>query len=241
MNHERFIEQLNLYIDRELSGDELREIEEAISASPERQRIYRQYCRMEHACQKLLTDEVKAPRPSIAAIIAAAQSTGGDVVQFEAQPLRPAAVQKRSDRNGWRVAFAGLAAACVAGVIYLRTSELGGGVIQVNAAPQVAVTAPSHSLVGIDDSANVGHQQGGAFRTVLVVDQANDHQAQPNEALNWIAEMQFAPIRRVELDKLEFHSAEPMRVHSLSAYAYPYPGLDDTPPLAETAAFQFQR
>ena len=54
-------------------------------------------------------------------------------------------------------------------------------------------------------------------------------------------QLEFAPIRPVRVDSLQFKTAEPMQVRTLSAYAYPYPGLDDTPPLSESAAFQFQR
>ena len=91
MNDEKFIEQLNAYLDRELSGVEMREVETAIAASPERQKIYRDYCKIERACQTLLASEVKAPKPSIAAIIAAANAQSNDnVVPFTpAQASRP--------------------------------------------------------------------------------------------------------------------------------------------------------
>ena len=57
----------------------------------------------------------------------------------------------------------------------------------------------------------------------------------------WMAQVQFEPIRPVRLDTLEFRTAAPMEVRNLPAFSYPYPGLDDTPPLSESAAFQFQR
>ena len=77
-----------------------------------------------------------------------------------------------------------------------------------------------------------------AYRTVFAVDAGASGNS---DSFAWMTQLQFAPIERVQVDTLTFKTAEPLEVKTLSAYAYPYPGLDDTPPLSETAAFQFQR
>ncbi len=236
MNDEKFIEQLNAYIDRELSGVEMREVETAIAASPERQKIYRDYCKIERACQTLLASEVKAPKPSIAAIIAAANAQSNDnVVPFTpAQASRP-----RISGLNWGTAFAGLAAACIAAVIYVagpRTAP-----VTTN---QIATTAPTTTRqIGPDDS--TAASAGATYRTVFALEAGNNSanglvRSAP-DSFAWMNQLEFAPIRPVRVDSLQFKTAEPMQVRTLSAYAYPYPGLDDTPPLSESAAFQFQR
>jgi hypothetical protein len=237
MNEERFIEQLNAYIDRELSGAEIREIEAAISASPERQQIYHQYCKIERGCQALLAAEVKAPRPSIAAIISAANTSEGEnVTPFTSTQ----GDRSRTAGLSWGTAFAGLAAACVAGIIYISgpQSEKGGVDSIATQMPVPAVT------IGLDDSST--NLSNASYRTVFTTRDtapttpARFERSTP-DSFAWMNQLEFAPIRPVSIDTLQFKTAEPMQVRTLSAYAYPYPGLDDTPPLSETAAFQFQR
>lgn len=49
MNEKKFIELLNLYVDQEISKPEALALEEEIQRSPERRRIYQQYCRIHRA------------------------------------------------------------------------------------------------------------------------------------------------------------------------------------------------
>ena len=232
MNDDRFIEQLNAYIDRELSGDEIRELETEIASSPERQKIYRSYCKIDRACQGLLAREAAhAPKPSIAAIVAAAESQGdGKVVDFSSSGST-----KPYDRNSglsWGTAFAGLAAACLAAVIYIAGPQRGDG----DFSPEIASPEVAASKIGTDDS--MLPETGQAYRTVFALDTQNRGD---RDSFAWMTQLEFAPIQPIEVDALEFKTAQPLKVRTLSAYAYPYPGLDDTPPLSETAAFQFQR
>lgn len=230
MNEERFIEQLNAYIDRELSGDETRELEAEIAANPNRQRIYQSYCKIDKACQTLLeAEEAKAPKPSIAAIVAAAEGQNqGEVIDF--RPAPAVSAHKGNSGLNWGTAFAGLAAACVAVVVYVAGPET------QSTSPAAAVPAVAVVEIGPDDS--IENESQSAYRTVFAVDSSNGASA---DSFAWMTQLQFAPIRPVQVDSLEFKTAEPLKVRTLSAYAYPYPGLDDTPPLSETAAFQFQR
>src|SRR5690606_9401393 len=140
MNDERFIELLNLYIDRELDGEELHAIEEAIAASPERQHIYRQYCRMERACQELLQAAPRTNKPSLANPVAAAQAQpeAGEVVPF--RPVHGGATMTSDGRGGarWWGPMVGLAAACVAVAFYFGPSRGGSGLLTADANGSVA-------------------------------------------------------------------------------------------------------
>lgn len=65
MKDSRFIELLNLYIDRQITVEETAQLEAEIQAHPKRQAIYRQYCQI-HAATKTAyesfrTEEVQAP------------------------------------------------------------------------------------------------------------------------------------------------------------------------------------
>jgi hypothetical protein len=249
MNDERFIEQLNLYIDRELSLDDVREIEAAIAASPERQKIYAQYCKVERACQQVLAPVGKAPRPSIAALVAAAEAESeAEVVAF-----RPAAATAASSRGsgwGWGAAT-GLVAACAAFAVYLGSLQSDPVSTPASGSTMAATaTKAGATQMGPDDDYASANQQVGAYRTVLVLDQAAGENAQAfrvaangatDDPFAWMARMEFAPIRPIQVDTLEFKTARPMPVRSLSALAYPYPGLDDSPSISESAAFEFQR
>ena len=69
MKDQRFIELLNLYIDRQISPDEAKELEGEIQASPLRQQTYRQYCKM-HRATKLVYESFRehsdVPRTEVA-------------------------------------------------------------------------------------------------------------------------------------------------------------------------------
>jgi len=59
MKDHRFIELLNLYIDRQITVAETAELEAEIQQHPDRQAVYRQYCKV-HAATKLVYDSFRA-------------------------------------------------------------------------------------------------------------------------------------------------------------------------------------
>lgn len=222
MNDERFIEMLNLYIDRELVGEEIHEIEEAIASSPERQRIYAQYCQIERATQKLLT-ETDVPQPSIPNLVAAAESSTASVINFE-----PAA-EARPIWKTWGGAVAGLAAACFAFVAYFGTTT--------------PVSDDSFARVGTVESApaiNLAQAEESNYQTVFVLNPENSNELLPgmravDDSFAWMTKLQFAPIERTEIDAWEMQPADPIEVRSLNAR-----WISPEAPQAMTA-FQFQR
>lgn len=59
MKDHRFIELLNLYIDRQITTAETTELEAEIQQNPGRQAVYRQYCQI-HSATKLVYDSFRA-------------------------------------------------------------------------------------------------------------------------------------------------------------------------------------
>ena len=53
MKDSRFIELVNLYIDRQISAEETAELEAEIQASPQRRAVYRQYCQLHSATKQV--------------------------------------------------------------------------------------------------------------------------------------------------------------------------------------------
>jgi hypothetical protein len=66
MNDKKFMELLNLYLDREIGTDEALRLEAEVASDPERRRIYDQYCRMQKACS-MLTGESAEPERAVVA------------------------------------------------------------------------------------------------------------------------------------------------------------------------------
>jgi hypothetical protein len=105
----KFIELLNLYIDRQISPEEAALLEEEILHNPRHRRIYQQYCRMHRACT-LVLENIRAQADQGAGV----EEVAGRVVGFAPRARRPV----------WGYYAAGLAAAaCMALVavqVFLR-------------------------------------------------------------------------------------------------------------------------
>lgn len=102
MNDSKFIELLNLYVDHQIGATEAALLEAEIQRSPERRRIYRQYCQMQKACT-ILAENFRAEAPA-----------SGTVLEFE--PAR----RRRIGRTG--LAFGAMAAAaCLTFIVVNRT------------------------------------------------------------------------------------------------------------------------
>jgi len=109
MKENRFIELLNLYIDRQITPAEAAELEAEIQDHPAHRETYQQYCRMHHAT-KLVYESFRA-HAADAELTAGAAHTSEVISRFEVQHRR-----RRSQR--WTYYLGGLAAAaCVAFVV----------------------------------------------------------------------------------------------------------------------------
>ncbi len=111
MKDHRFIELVNLYIDRQISPVEAAELETELQANPRRRQVYNQYCRMHRATRHVYESfrqdaEREAPAPV---------GRGGVLVRLESARRR---------RHRWAYAAAGMAtAACIALVVARMNPE----------------------------------------------------------------------------------------------------------------------
>jgi hypothetical protein len=133
MKETRFIELLNLYIDRQITADETAELEAELQRDAKRQAIYRQYCKI-HAATKVVYESFRAE----AADQPAPQAGRGGVVEL---------FETRRRRNHWAMYAGGLAAAACLALVFVatrnRTSENGAPVVAVQSQPvATAVTTP---------------------------------------------------------------------------------------------------
>lgn len=228
MNDERFIEQLNLYIDRELSADEVTEIEAAIAADPARQRIYAQYCKIERATRQLL-NETEIPQPDIAQLVATARED--NTIDFP----QPAADRPRRSWLSWGAPLGALAAASLAVVFTIGTMQTA----------QHEPAAPTVNYAAIPDAPAVETERI-PYQTVFVLDADRSDDALPgmvnrHDSFAWMSQVEFEPIERVKLDDWQMRTSAPIEVRSLDPRWLSPVGLDDTPPREAMTAFQFQR
>jgi len=102
MKDNRFIELVNLYIDRQITGEEMELLEAEMQSNPRRRAVYRQYCQMNRATtlvyESFRTEGADQPADML--------STDAKITRFETHSGRP--------RKHWTYYATGLAAACVA-------------------------------------------------------------------------------------------------------------------------------
>jgi hypothetical protein len=155
MKDNRFIELVNLYIDRQISAEETAELEAEIQASPQRRAVYRQYCQL-HSATKQVYESFRTNSEPQARVPAGRVITGAFA---------------RPPRSNWIHYAGGLAAAACLAVVFVRynagsspaTGELAGTAttptVQVAAAISPApvtvervATAPAATLVSLKDN-----------------------------------------------------------------------------------------
>lgn len=125
MKESRFIELLNLYVDRQITPDEVAELEAELQRDPKRQAVYRQYCRI-HTATKHVYESFR----SVADQSTAAPAGKTGVVEL---------FESRRRRSRWAYYTGGFAvAACLALVFALNRNPA-----SPSAAPALAaITAP---------------------------------------------------------------------------------------------------
>jgi len=112
ISEKKFIELLNLYIDHEISAEEVRILEAEILRNPARHTIYRQYCAMHKGCLELA--RTFAPHSEMAAARSAPASPREAIRDREA----PSTLRDKFGWGSW-VGGLGLAAACGALVFFV--------------------------------------------------------------------------------------------------------------------------
>jgi hypothetical protein len=109
MKDNRFIELLNLYIDRQITAEETAELESEIQSSPKRQAVYRQYCQI-HTATKQVYASFRASsteQPSVES------GRSGVIELFESR-------RRRANSSYYA---AGLAAAACLALVFMRYNQ----------------------------------------------------------------------------------------------------------------------
>ena len=127
MKESKFIELLNLYIDRRISPEEAARLEEEILNNPRHRRTYHQYCRMHRACT-LVLENFSAQTDQGAGV----EEVASRVVELAPHARRPV----------WGYYAAGLAAAACVALVAMQMF-LGP---DRNSARGSSVTVPAASL-----------------------------------------------------------------------------------------------
>lgn len=112
MKDHRFIELVNLYIDRQITAAETAELESEIQSNPRRRAIYRQYCQM-HRATTLVYDSFRAQAQGQSA---GEPVGGGNIALFESR--------QRNRRHRWAYFASGLAAAACIAFVLVRNNSL---------------------------------------------------------------------------------------------------------------------
>jgi hypothetical protein len=108
MKDNRFIDLVNLYIDRQITAAETAELEAEIQSNPRRRAIYRQYCQM-HRATTLVYESFRADAPETQGTVAAG---GGTIARFE-----------RERRFHWGYYAGGIAAAACLALVFVQLNS----------------------------------------------------------------------------------------------------------------------
>lgn len=133
MKDNRFIDLVNLYIDRQITAAETAELEAEIQSNPRHRAIYRQYCQM-HRATTLVYESFRANAPEQQG---AAAADGGTIARFE-----------RERRLHWGYYAGGIAVAASLALVFvqLNSRKIAEEGLLANSEPlpavQVAVTPP---------------------------------------------------------------------------------------------------
>jgi len=111
ISEKKFIELLNLYLDHEISADEVRVLEAEILRSPARHTLYRHYCAMHKGCLELASRF--APESELSAAISAPAAR-----KFARNREAPSTSRDKFGWGAW-LGGLGLAAACGALVFFV--------------------------------------------------------------------------------------------------------------------------
>lgn len=131
MKDNRFIELVNLYVDRQITVAETAELEDEIQGNPRRRAIYRQYCQV-HRATALVYESFRADTPGQQPAMASGRA---NVAHFEkGLPRR---------RTHWLPYAGGLMAACLA-LVFVRVNSSRPAETSLAAVPK-----PSHPAVAV--------------------------------------------------------------------------------------------
>jgi anti-sigma factor RsiW len=219
MKDAKFIELLNLYVDHQISPEEAEQLEAEVRSSPERRRVYHEYCQMQKACSVIAeTFRTEAP------------ASAPKVADFKVRRSSPSAV-----------AYVGgllAVAACVAVLLSVRSSQranLAPAAPVLTATVQPTVSAPVASTVSRPALQPV---LGPRLLTVREpgADSAELAAVDPAAFGEWMNSVQLSSLSGASGDELQFDTRATVPTESRSLHARrPYQGK------VEWTAFTFQK
>ncbi len=229
MKDHRFIELLNLYIDRQITAEETAELEAEIQSSPQRQAVYRQYCQI-HAATKLVYESFRAGAEETPA------APSGQQAKIEL-------FENRRRRVSWVHYVGGFAAAAAcAGLFFVRYNSNASleAPVAVAAAPTVAVApaqaAPVQPVAQVVVAATVPSP-------AKLISLRNTSQAPDYSAM--LVALREQDEERALAERWQAARAQSLFDDNLFDAKRPLPAVEARPAqtsqAAEFTAFQFQR
>lgn len=231
MKDNRFIELVNLYIDRQISAAETAELEAEIQASPQRRAVYRQYCQL-HSATKQVYESFRTSAEPQAGAPAGRVVTGA----FARRP-----------RSNWIHYAGGLAAAVCLTVVLVRYNA--GSSPATGDLAQTATTPAVQAVTGTPPAPVAAEPRSVAGAPVATLVSLKDNlSAEPDYAA------MLAALRREEQRAFASGEIQPSRLPSLfddgvfearqfvpANNQRTFRGKQAPAQQAEFTAFQFQR
>jgi hypothetical protein len=163
MKDHRFIELVNLYIDRQISAAETAELEAEIQASPQRRAVYRQYCQL-HSATKQVYENFRANAEPQAGAPAGRVITGDFA---------------RRSRSNWIHYAGGIAAAACLAVVFVRYNA---GSAPAGGELAGAATTPAGQVAAVSPPAPVATERVAAAPAATLVSLKDHLSAEPDYA-----------------------------------------------------------
>jgi len=229
MKENRFIELLNLYIDRQITAAETAELEAELQSNPKRQAVYRQYCQIHTATKQVYASF----RASSADSPVTEPGQTGVIELFES----------RRRRSNWVHYVGGAAAAACLAVLFVRFNSTGSveapqvvvqpqpavvAPVQVAAAPAPVKTEPAPTVINLRDTTAISPDY---MAMLAALREQDEERAFSNERLN---------IGRIQplFDDNLFEAARILSTQEQRVFRSFQPASARQ---TEAAAFQFQR
>ncbi len=225
MKDNRFIDLVNLYIDRQITAAETAELEAEIQSNPRRRAIYRQYCKM-HRATTLVYESFRANAP---AQQTAATTGEGTIARFE-----------RDRRTHWGYYAGGLAAAACLALVFAqlnaRKTVEADSLAKTESLPAVQVVVAPPRTMAAEPVAMVPKAGLVSLRNNVVTEQ--DYAALRQEEERAFSNGQIQPGRLPSLfDDGVFETRQVMPLNNQRVYR----SRQSPAQQAEFTAFQFQR
>ena len=191
MKESKFIELLNLYVDREITSEQAALLEAEIARSPERRKVYQQYCRMQRA-SVLVFDSFRSGQVPEEGTLAEASRNADDKIARLPTAGGP--------RFRWAYAGGLVAAAAAVAVVFI-----GRRALQAPASVP-ALASHAHKSVAVAQAAPVSASlQKASYRPVFVTKPFDGTSIQPGglfasqqtQSLDWMKQIQLPPLRSI--------------------------------------------